>query len=156
MRLLIEHQADVSAQDNKGKTVLFAAVALWGHETVTRLLIKHQADVSTKNTAGWSRSFLTNAGGTALHAAAHGGNEAVAKLLLDMGVDEQTQTNDGQTPGDVATTEGHHQIAALLKAEGVRRAQCVAFAMGHHERLGEGTRAPGLDAEVVRMVLDQV
>jgi len=44
----------------------------------------------------------------------------------------------------------------MLKAEGVRRAQCVAFAMGHHARLGEGTRVEKLDAGVVRMVLERV
>jgi len=38
----------------------------------------------------------------------------------------------------------------------VRKAQCVAFAMGHHERLGEGTWVEELDAGVVRMVLDEV
>ena len=77
-------------------------------------------------------------------------------MAATMGADEQTQTNDGRTPEDVATTEGHHQIAAMLKAEGVRRAQCVAFAMGHHARLGEGTWVEELDAGVVRMVLAEV
>ena len=80
----------------------------------------------------------------------------MALMLLDMGADEQTQTNDGRTLEDVATAEGHHQIAAMLKTEGVRRAQCVAFAMGNHARLGEGTWVEELDAGVVRMVLDQV
>jgi len=80
----------------------------------------------------------------------------VARLLLDRGADEQTQTNDGRTPEDVATLGAHHQIVEMLKAEGVRRAQWVAFAMGHHERLGGGSPVDELDAGVVRMVLEQV
>jgi hypothetical protein len=93
---------------------------------------------------------------TALHAAANSGNETVLRLLLDTGADEKTQTDDGRTPENVATAQGHHQVATMLKAEGVRRAQCVAFAMGHHERLGSGTPVQELDAGVVRMVLEQV
>jgi hypothetical protein len=33
-------------------------------------------------------------------------------------------------------------------------AECEAFAMGHHERLGETSLVRSLDAEVVRMILD--
>ena len=90
------------------------------------------------------------------HAAACDGHEGLARLLLDRGADEQTQSNDEVTPGFLATVAGHLQIAAMLKAEGVHRAQCVAFAMGHHERLGSGTLVQELDAGVVRMVLAEV
>jgi len=38
----------------------------------------------------------------------------------------------------------------------VRRANCEAFAMGHQERLGVGSRVQLLDAGVLRMVLEQV
>jgi len=37
-----------------------------------------------------------------------------------------------------------------------RYQKCVAFAMGHHERLGAGSRVHGLEPEVVRMVLEAV
>ena len=157
-RLLIEHQADVSAKGNTGGTALHTA-AYRGHETVARLLIEHQADVSSKakdgeTALGWSTD--NNDGWTALHAAANGGHETVVRLLLDTGADEKTQATDGRTPEDLATAQEHHQVAAMLKAEGARRALCVAFAMGHHERLGEGTPVQELDAGVVRMVLEQV
>ena len=45
------------------------------------------------------------------------------------------------------------KCAVVIKAEGVRRAKCVAFAMGHQERLGAGSRVLTLDAGVVRMIL---
>ena len=83
-------------------------------------------------------------------------DKAVVELLLDAGADEQLETNIGRTAEDEATAEGHHQIAAMLKAEGVRRARYVAFAMGHHARLGDKSLVLELDAEVVRMVLKQV
>ena len=117
-----------------------------GHEGLARLLIENEADVFAQENYGW----------TALHHAARGGHETVARLLLDAGASEQTQTNHGRTPEDLATAHGHHQTAAMFKAEGVRRAQCVAFAMGHHERLGEGSPVQALDAGVVQMVLEQV
>ena len=37
----------------------------------------------------------------------------------------------------------------------MRRAKCEAFAMGHQERLGAGSRVRWLDAGVLRMVLEQ-
>ena len=44
----------------------------------------------------------------------------------------------------------------MLEAEGVRRAQWVAFVMVHHARLGEGKWVEELDVGVVRMVLEKV
>ena len=46
--------------------------------------------------------------------------------------------------------------AEAERREAVRRARCEAFAMGHQERLGAGSRVRWLDAGVVQMVLKQV
>ena len=177
-RLLLEHHADVSALETDGSTPLMEA-AMWGHETVARLLIEHQADVSAKDANGGTalhfaactehetvvrllldkgadEQMQMNGGETALWCAAYIGQETVVRLLLDKGANEQTQSNDGHTPEDVAVDKGYHQIAAMLKAAGVRRTHCVAFAMGHHERLGGGSPVLELDAGVLRMVLEQV
>ena len=139
-RLLLEHQADVSAEDTSGRTPLTHS-AIHGQETVVRLLVEHQADISARD----------NQGVTALHQAALMGHETVARLLLDMGADEQSEANEGTTPEGLATVQGHHQLAMMLNAKGVRRAKCVAFAMGHHDRLGAGSPVLELDAGVVRM-----
>ena len=51
------------------------------------------------------------------------------------------------------------RTTAMMKAEVDRRAHCEsreAFAMGHLERLGAGSRVRGLDAGVVQMVLELV
>jgi ankyrin repeat protein len=158
VEVLIEHTADVSAKDSDGRTALFWA-ARRGHESAARMLIEHQADVSSTNNFG--RTPLSEA---ALAFPGLAGHAAVVRLLLDKGVDEQMRENDGRELESLATAGAylhalfgpHRQIAAMMKAEGMRRAQCLAFAMGQHERLGEGSRVQSLDAGVVRMVLEQV
>ena len=44
----------------------------------------------------------------------------------------------------------------MLKAEAVSRATCVAFAIGHHQRLWLGLLVEGLDPQVVHKVIEQV
>ena len=60
------------------------------------------------------------------------------------------------TSEDFATRNAHPQIVAMLTTEAVSRAKCLAFAMGHHARLGSGSRLRRLDPEVLRMMLEQV
>ena len=68
----------------------------------------------------------------------------------------RSRANDGTTPEDVATAQSHLEIASILKAEAVRRAQWVAFGMGQLVRLGGGSWVRLLYPDVVRMVLEQV
>ena len=150
MLLLLEKGAEVSAKRMDGSTPLHFAAA-GGHEAMVLILLEHGAEVSSKMDGGY----------TPLHAAAYRGHETVARVLLHMGADLQSKTHDGQTAEDIATTHSHPQVAAMLKAEterreAVRKAQCVAFAMGHQERVGAGSKVWWLDEGVVRMVLEQV
>ena len=149
--LLLEHGAQVSARQRGGGASPLHYAAFHGHEATVLLLLEHTADVSPKD----------NAGRTPLHAASSRGHEEVVRLLLGKGADLQPKTNAGRTPEDLATVHSHPQIAAMIKAEEVSReevrmTQCVAFAMGHHERLGVGSPVQELDAGVVGMVLEQV
>mmetsp|Transcript_64560 Transcript_64560/g.154012 ORF Transcript_64560/g.154012 Transcript_64560/m.154012 type:complete len:113 (+) Transcript_64560:12-350(+) len=52
------------------------------------------------------------------------------------------------------------RVAAAERAADAERARMlprnVAFAMGHHERLGAASLVRGLEPEVLRMVLDRV
>ena len=61
-----------------------------------------------------------------------------------------------RTPEDVAQRKNHVRIVRELKVEARRRAECLAFAMGQHDRMGAGSLVWGLDAGVVRMVLDRL
>ena len=150
VQMLLENGAEVSARSNNGYTPLHCA-ALSGHEALALVLLAKGAEVSARSTNGLAP----------LHCAALCGTEPVARVLLHVGADLQSTTDDGRTAEDIATQYSHPQVAAMLKAEEVRReevhrARCEAFAMGHQERLGAGSRVRWLDAGVLRMVLEQV
>ena len=148
MRLLVRKGADVLAPDDLGRTALHWAVVRNGHTgtAVMLVLLECGADVHLKS----------DDGRTPLHDAAYRGQATAVQLFLDAGADLQSTTTDGSTPEDLATARGHLQTAAMLAAETVRRAACQAFALGHQERLGAGSRVRWLDAGLVRMVLEQV
>ena len=143
--ILLEHGADVSTTNARGNTPLDAA-ARKGHRVAAERLLEHGADASAKGEAGM----------TPIHWASFQGRAAVVQMLIEHRANVSVEDNFGRTPEDCATSESHVEIVAMLKAEAVTRAKCVAFAMGHHTRLGVGSLAEGLELEVIRMVLDQV
>ena len=162
--LLLDNGADVSAISHGGwaptglpplqpgsyayfgETPLHCA-ADKGNVVVAQQLLCKGADVQSKDAL-----FLTP-----LHLAASNGHTAAAQLLIDNGADVLSMTRcDGETPEDFATRHSHLEVAAMLKAEAVRRAKCEAFAMGQQERLGAGSAVQELEAGVVKMVVDRV
>ena len=62
----------------------------------------------------------------ALWSAAHAGQQAAAEHLLAQGADLNWIGWDGLTPLDVATQEGHEELAARLRARGAKRASELA------------------------------
>jgi len=50
----------------------------------------------------------------------------------------------------------HPETLTAFDSEMLRRAKCEAFAMGHHPRLGAGSRVSSLNPDVLRMVLGRV
>jgi hypothetical protein len=151
-----------------------------GYVEVVQLLLEHGAEISVINVVGVyggilrtgvrpvlkqqhghpilsSKLFLKDDSGmTALHWAALIGNVAVVQVLLEHRANVSDEDIHGRTPQDLATSQGHSQVVAMFQAAAVTRAKCVALAMGHHTRLGEGSLVEGLDPEVLRMVLEQV
>jgi len=155
--LLLQHGADVSAKDKEQNTPLLKA-AMLGHAAVAQVLLENGADVSDKDQLGC----------TSLHMAVSEGHEGVVRVLIAHRANvlapshsfvSDGVTIDAVTPLDlvnVASSESYPEVVAMIKAEAVIRAKCVAFAMGHHERLGAGSVVEWLEPELLRKVLGQV
>ena len=78
-------------------------------------------------------------------------------MLIDAGADVGREDDEGGTSAkrECATTARMFRLFRLFAEERaeVRR---VAFAMGHHARIGGGSLVLGLEEGVVRMILEQV
>ena len=61
-----------------------------------------------------AQATLAGERGTLLHAAAEGGQEATARILLHFGADKGARDRDGKTAAEVAALAGHGALAALL------------------------------------------
>jgi ankyrin repeat protein len=81
---------------------------------IPKLLLDKGADIRSRDTA--------NDGMTPLHhAAAWGGQAAVAQLLLDRGVDVNAPDDYGWTPLDYAIDRGKKEMVDFLQSKGGRR-----------------------------------
>jgi serine/threonine-protein phosphatase 6 regulatory ankyrin repeat subunit B len=150
--LLLAEGADVSAKDKSGATPLHFA-ATYGEELMAELLLQNKADVSVQTTTTKS---------TPLHYAARFNRMLVVDLLLAAGADVSVKDSCRldvrvrNTPREEAMLHSHHHIAATIEAVEVSRAKDVAFSMGLAERLGAQSCVNALDAEMLRLVLDNV
>uniref|UniRef100_A0A8C8K137 Poly [ADP-ribose] polymerase n=2 Tax=Oncorhynchus tshawytscha TaxID=74940 RepID=A0A8C8K137_ONCTS len=97
---LLEHGADVNAQDKGGLIPLHNA-ASYGHVDIAALLIKYNTCVNA--TDKWAF--------TPLHEAAQKGRTQLCALLLAHGADPSMKNQEGQAPLDLATAD---DIRALL------------------------------------------
>lgn len=139
VRLLLEEEGDISAQDIEGETALHL-VAYNGHKEVARLLLDKGADITTQN----------NIGSTALHQAARQGYGEVVVLLLDRGADISSQNNDGDTALHLAACGGHKEVVRLLLNKGADiTARDESGSTALHLAAWEGYQ------EVFRLLLDR-
>ena len=103
--LLLDHDADIEAKDNKEWTALMHA-AWGGHTETVALLLDRGADIEAENISGH----------TALVQAVLGGHTETAALLLDRGANIEVQDSDGNTP--LMWAGRHTETVALLLDRG--------------------------------------
>lgn len=103
-QLLLDHGADINAQDFQGNTPLILAIKKKDLELVTFVVMRN-ADVNLAN----------NDGITPLHQAAFSGNEKVVDFLLKAHADPTVKNNDGATAYDFAMAKKNFAIAQLIK-----------------------------------------
>jgi hypothetical protein len=144
-KLMLAHEGvDVLQATPGGDTALHFASAK-GWVEVCTLLLDKGADANATNAHQV----------TVLHEAVRSGSMEVCALLLDRGADVLAKSiHTGVTPEHLALTLGHIHIVAMIRAFILQRHRRLAFAMGHHERLGVDSLVRPLDVEVIRMVLE--
>jgi len=132
VRALLEHGADVRAEEpSRGQTALMWSAAS-RHPDVTRLLLQHGAEVDARtkvvqqlrgsglrSTTSPAGSAYFNAGGfTPLLFAARHGDIDSAKLLLEAGADVNEFTGDGNSGLVLAAMGGHGRFSEFLLDRG--------------------------------------
>ncbi|KAJ1486198.1 ankyrin repeat-containing domain protein [Baffinella frigidus] len=166
--VLRKHGADFAAVGSSGHTPLHLAAVHLNTEMAT-FLLEHGAPIDARLEAGpgWP-----GYNATALHQAYYTRRETMVRMLLDNGAEFEEPYGDPllslvaksakrmeQTVTSPVANARESRFNATFLAEPARRealrvVRCEAFAMGHQERLGVESRVRGLDAGVVRMVLD--
>jgi len=151
---LIENGADVESKGEDGTTALHSAA----NGAVALLLLQRGADVSSTDANGL----------TALHWAALRLKPDVVQVLIEHRANADAKDQAGGIPWDWvnlnstqdSTPHAHLQAVSVLNMLNAEKKNAtlksVAFAMGHHERLGAGSLVERLEPDVVRMVLELV
>ena len=107
VRFLLDHGADVEAEDNNHSTPLHV-ISEYGNVGAARLLLEHGARVDA----------LDKDHSTPLHVASPRGNVEIARLLLEHGADVHALDGNRSTPLHVASESGSVEVARLLLEHG--------------------------------------
>ena len=102
-QMLLEHEADVHAQDSKGNTPLHSALSDNNLE-ISRILLEYNAEVNSRN----------DDGSTPLLMALPNGNIELVRLLLAHNADTLVHDNMGNTPLHLAAFRGHLEVVHSL------------------------------------------
>lgn len=102
--LLLDHGADINAQDEVGRTALMEACVAFKKDTI-RLLISRGADVNA----------FDNNGCTALMRAAYGGYVSLVEELLAAGADKEMVDKEGNKAIHYVREHCLAQLKPILK-----------------------------------------
>jgi len=182
-RFLMEHcGADPNTSNMYGETPLHYAAGHGEVEIVRMLVLKFGADPNTRNIRGESAvaaAFCStdtvrvlvkecgadpdtadNKGQTPIMLAAAYGCTDMVRVLVEAGVDPDKPDGDGVTPLLHAVKNAHESLVWWFAREwGVdltKKQPRLAFAMGHHQRLGAASAVSSLSPDVVDLILNYV
>ena len=132
VKYLIQKGANVNSTDGEGCSPLHFVTSV----EIAKCLVDSGANVNSKSVPGFvplnvaifegsiemvkflvengAELELGSTGFTSLHFAANFGQLSIAKYLLESGAQIDPKTANGTTPFDLATQEGHQEIAKLL------------------------------------------
>ena len=142
---LYHRGVNLSRRNNLGCTCLHFA-ASYNQPDMILTLLDLDVDVD----------IATNSGQTALHMASSSGNKRVVEILLTRNADIGALVN-GMTAMQIAVLQGHHEVAAIIEREEQRRNRIqqpliLAFAMGMHPRVGQGSLVGLLSPDLARII----
>ena len=123
-QVLLKAGADPNAQVGEISTLMSAMGSYSNHHDTTMVLQLLQAgaavnfrtagDYSAPDDGDGPNACCPDAGQTALTLAAQGGELALVKILLAHGADASLPRSDGALPADIARSEHHPAVAALI------------------------------------------
>tara|TARA_B100001250_G_C19604238_1_gene702016 strand:+ start:443 stop:904 length:462 start_codon:yes stop_codon:yes gene_type:complete len=106
LELLLKNGADVSVLDPSMNATALHAAAYAGRSQAARLLIEYGVEIDKQGPVN---------GYTALHDAIWQNNIETALIILKGGANKNIKSNQGQTPLDLAKSNGHKELINLLQ-----------------------------------------
>jgi ankyrin repeat protein len=130
-KILMDHGANIYAQDNDGQTPLHKAAFMGQFQFVRDLLEREIKLVEIVNKATW----------TPLHCASFSGQENIILELIKKGADINKSTKDGFTSLDLAVKEGHKAVCKVLLQHDADPTLCSASGNALHIAVSTGNEA---------------
>jgi ankyrin repeat protein len=131
VRLLIEHGADVDARNQSQSTPLhLTSSSNFVNADIARVLIEHGADVCARDKGQSTPLHIVSSVSfeipvphlyandendeTPLHEVSYWVPDAYLRVLLENGADVDAEDDEGQTPFQIASSKGYHEMAQFL------------------------------------------